>query len=74
MPLSCYTFSTYVSQEFRTPSIKIVLYSLLLACNVLGRQEASSASAVVSTGLNSVGYRRLVNRLPVEWRRIQAVT
>jgi hypothetical protein len=66
MPLSCYTFKTYISQEFRTPSIKIILYELFLACNVLEGQEASSASAFVSTGLNSVGYRRFVNYLPVD--------
>ena len=66
MPRSCYTFSTYVSQEFRTPSIKIILYKLFLLRNVLERQEASSASAFVSTGLNIVGYRRFVNYLPVD--------
>jgi hypothetical protein len=66
MPRSFYTFNTYVSQEFRTPSMKIVLYKLFLTCNVLERQRASSAYAFVSTGLNSVGYQRFVNYLPVD--------
>jgi hypothetical protein len=65
MPRSCYTFNTYVPQEFGTASNKIILYKLFLACNVLERQEASSASAFVSTGLNNVGYRRFVKYLPV---------
>jgi hypothetical protein len=63
---SCYVFNTYISQEFKTPSIKIILYKVFLICNILERQGASSASAFVSTGLNSVGYQRFVKYLSVD--------